>query len=421
MAGREGIDAPVLPDRWLSPLPSVSAQDLRVVKAEGNYVWDDEGARYLDLVTNGGVNVLGHAHPQVTAALATQLAELTSAHPDVASDAREELIEALSVIVPAPLTKVVLTNSGSEAVDFAVKIAFAATRRRRVIAMQRAHHGATFLASLLSDSHTRAALPEQGIHVTRVPFNDLDAIERELDNSVAAVIVEPLQWEAGVYVASDGYLRAVQQMCRKRGALLVVDEVQTAVRTWPPLLSARQGMAPDILCLGPSIANGFPLGAVVMVDAVAAKGARAASTSSVAGNPLACAAGIATIRAIVAPAMRARIVDSSSHLHTRLRALRMSEIKEVRGEGTMAAVELYSGAPAVVRMLRKSGVLVAPAPTRVIRLLPPLTIDKRQIDFAVEKLAAAIFASRGPRRSRKIGEADVELRGVPTRRPARSA
>lgn len=419
MAGREGSTARLLPERWLGMLPSQWPLDLRVVRADGAYIWDDEGHKYLDLVTNGGVNVLGHSHPQFHAALASQLQELTSAHADFDSDAREDFIEALSVVVPDPLSKLVLTNSGSEAVEIGLRLACTATRRRRIVTMSGAYHGTTFLASLLSDTQSRAWQPKDVFDIVRIPFDSLDALERTLDARVAAVIVEPVQWEAGVRVPHEGYLAAVHALCKKTGAMLVVDEVQTALRTWPPLLSARQGVVPDVLCLGPSIANGFPMGATVIGEAVASKTREGSPASTAAGNPFASVAGAATLRAVAEPAMRVRLAESGTHLQARLRALRISDIKAVRGVGTMAAVELHASAVTIVRTLRENGVLVAPAAGGVIRMLPPSTVDRRQIDFAVEKLAAAILDARQTRRRKSSPSAEVELRGVAARRSAR--
>jgi len=331
------------------------------------------------------------------------------------TDVRDDFIEALSVVIPAELSRMVLTNSGSEAVEVAIRLAREATHRTRVVAMTGAYHGTTQLAAMLSDQR-RSRRPGHGVQdVVRVPFDDPRTLEEALDSHVAAVIVEPVQWSAGVRVPDGAYLTEVQALCRRSGALLIIDEVQTALRSWPPLFSAAQRVVPDILCLGASIANGFPVGAAVLRETVASKSPRDLWESTTAGNPLACAAGAATLRVMAEPAMRVRVSESGRHLQARLRALRIGEIKEVRGEGTMAGVELHGDATRVVNVLRKLGVLVDQSPAGVIRLLPPSIIDNRQVDVAVEKLAAAIVESRRIRRGQGVSAGDVELRGVATR------
>jgi acetylornithine/LysW-gamma-L-lysine aminotransferase len=419
MAGRDSRGTTVLPERWLDTLPTASSLNVRIVRGEGAYVWDDDGERYLDLVTNGGATVLGHANPRVAAALSLQLPLGGGGHPDIDFDARDEMLEALSVLTPAALSKVVLTNSGSEAVEAALAVALAATRRPRVVVMARAFHGASLAASRLSDGGDRAASMSAGPQLTRVAFDDLPAVERALDERVAAVVVEPVQWEGGVRVPRDGYLASLQALCRDAGALLVVDEVMTALRTATPLLSTAHGTVPDLVCLGSSIGNGFPVGALVMTEGVADRvRRRTMPVSSTAGNPLACSAAAATLRTIAEPTTRIRIAESANHLQQRLRALRINEIKEVRGLGVMAGVELHGGAPAVAKAMRGSGVLVAVGAPGIIRMLPPLTIERRQIDLAVERLAAAIREVRQSRRRRRLGETDVELRGVAAPRVA---
>jgi LysW-gamma-L-lysine/LysW-L-ornithine aminotransferase len=415
MARLDGIGAALLPERWLGVMHGAPRLNIRLERGEGAYVWDDEGERYLDLVTGGGAVVLGYGHARFTAALSSQLKSLGGANPDVDFDVRDEFLEALSVMVPMPLSSVVLGNSGSEAVEAAVRIAFTATGRRRIVVMHGAGHGALYLTSLLSDSDRRSHVRADGIEITRVPFNDASAAAQALDRRTAALLVEPVQWSGGVRVAQPGYLNQLQALCRAAGALLIVDEVMTALRTWPPLLSTVAGIEPDLVCLGPSIGNGFPVGATVMTGAVAERAKRHTSLTTTAGNPLASAAAAATLRSVAEPTMRIRVAESGNHLQARLRALRMSEIKEVRGVGVMAGVELHSGAQAVVRELRGAGVLAAITGSRLITLLPPLIIERRQIDHVVERLAIAIREVRQTRRRRKGAEPDVELRGVAAR------
>jgi len=407
----------LLPERWLLPLQLHSDREMRLARGDGAYVWDDEGNKYLDLDTNGGVNVLGHAHPAMTSAVVDQLSRLGSAHEGFETDAREEFIEAISLIVPEPLTHVSFANSGSEAVETALKLARGVTGRPRFIAMTGAFHGTTFGAMAVSgDRRVHESLAPMLPEVRRVPYGDIEALEAAMNQRVAAVILEPVQWAAGVRVATPQYLADVAQQCRANGSLLIFDEVQSALRTWPALVSAGVGVVPDLLCLGPSIANGFPLGATAIREGVAQRTPNGLPGSTVAANPLACAAGTATLRTIADPSFRARVAAAGDYFMRRLSALRMSDIKEVRGRGLMAAVELSGNARPVIQNLRLRGVLVIPSVPRIIRLLPPLTLDRREIDLAVEALAAAVLDARQARR-RRATETDAEeitLPGYPT-------
>ncbi|HKR99907.1 MAG TPA: aminotransferase class III-fold pyridoxal phosphate-dependent enzyme, partial [Candidatus Dormibacteraeota bacterium] len=253
---------------------------------------------------------------------------------------------------------------------------------------------------------------------------DVAAMERSLDRHVAAVIIEPMQWGAVACEPGPSFLADVAALCRSAGCLLIVDEVQTALRTWPPLLSARRYVPADVVCLGPSIANGFPIGAAVVserVDVAATSGIRG---GTVAGNPLACAAGAATLRALSDPAMQTRINDSGHLLQSRLRALRISRIKRIVGEGTLASIELHGDEAGVLRAMRRGGLLARLSASGEIRLVPPSVIDRRLVSEIVEGFAAAILESRQHRRRRRSEEPEaVELRGVAAqpRRGARRA
>jgi len=419
MAGTEGSRAQLLPDRWLHVMPE-SFREPRIVGGDGARVWDDDGRSYLDLRTGGGMNVLGHAHPGFVAAIDRQVRALDSADPGFDIDAREEFVEALSVAMPNGLSAVVITSSGSEAVDAAVMLACSVTRRGRVVAMTGASHGTTMLAAALSDDGARAAATAVNVDVARAAYDDFLSLERVLDRSIAAVVVEPVQWGREVREPRSNYLAQLLERCRDAGALLVVDEVTTGLRAWPPLSSTRRGITPDVVCLGTSLANGFPIGAAVLSETVADTPSARVLSGSAAGHPVACVAGAATLRALADPAIRTQVNDNGPRLQSRLRALRMSEIRDVRGEGTIASLELHADTPAVVRALRELGVLVRQGASGDIRLMPPTVIERRDVDEVVEKIAAAILESRRSRRRRRAEEpADVELRGV-VKRPRKS-
>jgi LysW-gamma-L-lysine/LysW-L-ornithine aminotransferase len=412
----------VLPDRWLNEL-SRTSRDLRLARGQGAYVWDDEERRYLDLTSNGGTTLLGYSDPRVSEAIRLQLAAFTASPPGFDYDLREELLEALSFIIPVPLTHVSFTASGSEAVDQAITWVAAASERPRLIAMQRSDHGTGIGGRAASSGRQINAIAGRSMDVVRVPFGDLDALAASLDDQVAAVIVEPVQVEAGIRVPAPGYLAGVARLCRRVDALLVVDEVRTALRMGPTLACAGPDIEPDIVCLGSSLASGLPFG-VAAVGPVIARGARVSRREQEGScPPLVCAAANATIRTALGPTLRAMAEIASERLQSRLRALRLGEIREVRGCGALVAVETSLNAAMLLRHLQRREILALPGGQGCVRFLPPLILDRREADSVVETLAAIILASRPPRRRPSAvdrQDLEVTITGRPMRSPSRA-
>jgi acetylornithine/LysW-gamma-L-lysine aminotransferase len=413
----------VLPDRWLNEF-SHGSRDLRLIRGDGAYVWDDEERRYLDLTSAGGTTLLGHNHPRVTEAIANQVGAFGAVPPGFDYDLREELLEALSFIIPVPLTHVSFTESGSAAVDLALTCIATASDRPRVIAMQRSDHGAGIGGRAVSGEKRVGDVAGRSLEVVRVPFDDLDALSALMDSRVAAVLVEPVQVDAGIRVPAEGYLASVAELCRSVGALLVVDEVRTALRMGPSLASAAQGVGPDIVCLGSSLANGLPFGVMAVGPSVARKRMPRREHDE-ACPPLVCAAANATIRTALGPTLRALAELASERLQGRLRALRLGEIREVRGCGAMVAIETSLNAPMLLRRLEQRGLLALPGGTGTVRILPPLILERREADGVVEAIAAIILGSRPPRRrsvsAPATDEVEIVLPGRSTRRRPRVA
>lgn len=414
----------VLPDRWLNEF-SRGSRDLRLVRGDGAYVWDDEERQYLDLTSGGGTTLLGQNHPRVTEAIANQLAAFGGVPAGFDYDLREELLEALSFIIPVPLTHVSFTESGSAAVDLALTWIASASDRPRVIAMQRSDHGSGIGGRGVSGGRRIGDVAGRSLEVVRVPYDDLEALSAQLDTRVAAVLVEPVQVDAGIRVPADGYLASVAELCRSVGALLVVDEVRTALRMGPALASAAQGVGPDIVCLGSSLANGLPFGVTAVGPSVSRRARLRRRDHDEACPPLVCAAANATIRTALGPTLRALAELSAERLQGRLRALRLGEIREVRGCGAMVAIETSLNAPMLLRRLEQRRLLALAGGTGTVRFLPPLILDRREADGIVEAIAAIILASR-PARRRSVstptsGEVEVVLSGRPVRRRNRVA
>src|ERR1700694_396659 len=320
----------------LSPIPLHASRGLTFVRGEGSYLWDDKDRRYLDLMTNYGVNLLGHAHALVTDAIKLQASQLTNAHQSFDTPARQDFLGALGALLPPPLTRISFGNSGAEAVEAALKFARVATGRIGIVATHRAYHGRTFGAlSATSDAKYRDPFAPMLEGVRHIPFDDLEALDKVLDDSVAAVIVEPIQGEGGIRVPADGYLTAIRERCTARGILLICDEIQTGFRTGSPFAFTRDDIVPDILCLSKSIANGLPLGVTITTDAVSDRVPKGSHGSTFAGNPLVCAAGAATLRVLADGTLHARAAQAGERFQKRVRELGLPQIREVRGRGMM--------------------------------------------------------------------------------------
>jgi len=257
--------------------------------------------------------------------------------------------------------------------------------------MHRAYHGRTFGAlAATSEAKYRDPFTPMLPGFRHIPFDDLDALDAAMDDPVAAVIVEPIQGEAGVRVPAGGYLGGVRKRCTARGALLILDEIQTAFRTGAPFAFSATGADPDILCLSKGIANGLPMGVTVTTEVVGERIPKGSHGSTFAGNPLVCAAGAATLRVLADPELHLRVQQLGATFLGRLRALQRPEIRDVRGRGLMVALELKRPATALIKALQDRGVLTLPAGATGIRFLPSVLIEERQLEEAADVLAAAI-------------------------------
>src|ERR1700694_1923132 len=374
----------------LSPIPLHASRGVTLVRGEGSYLWDDKDRRYLDLMTNYGVNLLGHAHALVTDAIKLQASPLTNAPQSFDTPARQDFLDALGALLPPPLSRISFGNSGAEAVEAALKYARVATGRIGVVATHRAYHGRTFGAlSATADAKYRDPFAPMLEGVRHVPFDDLDALDEVLDDSVAAVIVEPIQGEGGIRVPADGYLRGIRERCDARGILLICDEIQTGFRTGSPFAFTREDIVPDILCLSKSIANGLPLGVTITTEAVNERIPKGSHGSTFAGNPLVCAAGALTLRVLADQTLHARAAQAGVRFQERVRDLRLPQIREVRGRGLMQAVVLREPVRPVIKARPERELLFQPAGGRLIWLLLSILIQDAELDEAIRVLGAA--------------------------------
>ena len=367
-------------------IPFYAKRGISLVRGGGAYLYDETGKRYLDAMSNYGVAVLGHADPGFADAMGEQLQTLTTGHQSFGNDVRAEFLEALARIAPEGLTRSFLSNSGSEAIEAALKIARLATGRPNFVAAKRAYHGRTLGAlSATADAKYRTPFAPLPVPVTHVPFGDLDALRAEVDDDTAAVILEPIQGEAGIYPAGDDYLHAVRELCDHHGALLIADEIQSGFRTGAPFVTAKAGVRMDLLCTAKALANGFPIGLTMTTEAHGTDLPGGSHGSTFGGNPLACRAALFTLDALESRDLYSRADRLGARIISELESRQLAKVRAVRGRGLMIGIDLKERVTPSLRGLQEHGVLALPAGNLTLRLLPPMIWEDQQVD---ELLAA---------------------------------
>ncbi|MDQ2951170.1 MAG: aminotransferase class III-fold pyridoxal phosphate-dependent enzyme [Chloroflexota bacterium] len=364
-----------------------------IVRGDGAVLWDWEGIEYIDCVGGQGMASLGHGNLAVADAIAEQARTLASCTELFYNDRRAELYDLLAEILPPELDRYFLCNSGAEAVEGALKFARMATKRPRIVATMRGFHGKTMgaLAATWGPEY-REALGGDGLFPgsAHIPFNKTEALDAAITTQTAAFIVELVQGEGGVRPATQEFIVEAARLCRERGAMLVIDEVQTGFcRTGTMFALEQYGVVPDLLCLAKAIAGGIPMGAIAFSRRVGDLPKRSHSTTF-GGNPLACAAAVAAIgemrRLDLARAARER----GAQLMAGLRSIASDKVREVRGLGLIVGVELKENSGPSIKALQDEGVLTLGAGPTVVRYLPPLVITQGQIDRVVAATAKVL-------------------------------
>ena len=383
-------------------MPTYPPTPRTFVRGEGSWLWDDDGGRYLDLLSGLAVTGLGHSHPAVAAALHEQATTLlhvsnlygTTVGPEVATTL-DRLLGSGQPDWPATGTRgqVFFCNSGAEANECALKLArrFGGRGRHVVVSAYGSFHGRT-LATLHATGQPAKheafqPLPEGFRHVT---WDDLDELERALDPSVAAVLLEPVQGEGGVNPASPAYFQGVRRLCDERGILLMVDEVQTGLGrcgTW--FAHQRLGVVPDVVTMAKALGNGVPIGACWARTEVAAAFEPGDHATTFGGQPLATAAARAVLRVMEEEDVPARAERAGARLREGLSGV--EGVADVRGLGLLLAVELdgHDAKEVAARLLDLGAVVNAVTPT-ALRLAPSLLISDDEIDLAVDLIAKAL-------------------------------
>jgi acetylornithine/LysW-gamma-L-lysine aminotransferase len=365
---------------------------LAIVRGEGAHLWDSDENDYIDCVGGQGAGNLGHANPAVAAAIAAQAGTLISCPEMFYNDKRAALLQKLISIAPKGLNRAYLCNSGAEAVEACLKFARIATGRKEVVATMRGFHGRT-IGALSATWEKKYREPYEPLWpgFRHVAYNDLAALGAAITDQTAAVILEVVQGEGGVRPGAPEFLLGAQTLCRERGALLIVDEVQTGFgRTGKMFACEHYGLEPDLMALAKSIAGGLPMGAALIGERVGQLPPQVHG-STFGGNPLACAASLAAIEYLEVNRLPERAEEIGDWWIGELRRIESPLIREARGLGLMVGIELKQKVTPYLQALMAKGVLALPAGLTVMRFLPPLVVEKEDLEKVVEAVKEVLL------------------------------
>lgn len=370
-------------DRYI--FQTYTRQPLAIKKARGAVVVDVNGKEYIDCVAGIAVNNVGHCHPAVVDAIKRQAEQLIHVSNLYYTEQQAVLAEELTHLTG--MDRMFFCNSGTEAVEGALKLARKASGKKKFIAAEHAFHGRTRGALSVTHKEKYRKPFEPLAPADFVPYNDADAIRAAIDDDTAGVILEPIQGEGGVIIPSDEYLKEVREVCDETGTLLILDEVQTGFgRTGKWFAREHSGIKADIMTLAKAMGGGFPMGAMLAAEDVAASFGRGDHASTFGGNALSCAAAIANIEVVKKEGLVKRSLEMGKYLTRRLNGLHKDYVKEIRGRGLMVGMELTIKCDDIVNRARERGVLLNCTSDSVLRFVPPLTITKEQLDKAVAVL-----------------------------------
>jgi len=385
MTTQEWID---LSDRYI--MSTYKRHPLVLTRGVGVHVWDSDGRCYLDLVGGIAVCALGHAHPKVVAAIKEQVENLS--HVSNLYHIAPQILLAQLLVENSPFDKAFFCNSGAEANEAAIKLArkYGSEQmggRYELITMQDSFHGRT-LATVTATAQERfhvgfEPLPEGFRYV---PYNDLPALEAAVTEKTCGVLVEPIQGESGVVIPDPGYLPGIRRICDKKGLLMIADEVQTGIgRTGMLFACEHDDVIPDMITLAKALGNGFPIGALLAKEKIAAAFVPGSHGSTFGGNPLACAAALATLETILNEGILENCRKVGEYFLSRLGELKEKHprIREVRGQGLMLAVELTVPGAEFVQKCMEKGLLTNCTNGNVLRFVPPLILTRQDVEKAI--------------------------------------
>ncbi|MFB3096407.1 MAG: aspartate aminotransferase family protein [Nitrosopumilaceae archaeon] len=356
----------------------------------GSHVWDVNGKEYIDCMGGYGVALVGHCNNRVVNAVEAQLKKIITVHSSHYNKTREEFLQNLINVAPKGLTQVHLNNSGTEAIEAAIKFARKFTGKKGMIAMTGSYHGKSLgaLSITFSQKYRKSFAPlvEKASFST---FGDIDALRSSVDSDTGFIIIEPIQGESGIHVPPDGFLQDVRKLCDEKGILLIFDEIQTGLgRTGEMWACQHWDTVPDIMCLAKGIAGGLPMGATLVKPEILACVSKGEHSSTFGGNPLSCSAGIATLQALTQDGLIENAAKMGKILRDGLDKLKEkhSIIRQVRGKGLMIGVEMKFDVKQILFDGISSGLLLLYSGRNILRFLPPLVISEEDISKTLESL-----------------------------------
>ncbi len=368
--------------------------DVVFTHGEGCTIYDADGNAYIDCLAGIAVASVGHANARLSKALAEQANRLIICSQAHGNDKRVEFYDKLFSFIPEwmGLSRVFMANSGSEVNEAALKWARAATGRPRFVSAKRGFSGRTMgVLSITWEKKYREPFEPLAYQNDFISYNSIEQLDEYVTDETAAVFLEPVQGEGGMHTASQAFLEAARQISRERGALLIMDEVQSGVgRTGRFLATEHYGIQPDMVTLAKGLGGGVPIGALLMSDEVAQKMPKGGHGTTFGGNALASAAAVAVLDEIKERQLLANAASLGEYFMEGLRALDSDKIREVRGLGLMLGLEFKEKVAPYIDALMSKGVLTINAGATVIRFVPPLMISKAEIDEVLARLAEVI-------------------------------
>jgi acetylornithine/LysW-gamma-L-lysine aminotransferase len=361
-------------------------RDLVAVRGQGALLYDEAGQEYIDCVAGIGVASLGHAHPKIVAAIQKQAETLITCPHILYNDVRSKMLEKLVEITPQNLTRAYLCNSGAEAVEAALKFARLHTKRPNFVTAMRGFHGRTMGAvSATFTKKYREPFEPLVPGFSYVPFNRIEKLDAAIDDNTAAVMLEIVQGEGGVNIIQAEYIAAARELCTERGALLIIDEIQTGFcRTGKFFACEHFDLQPDMMTLAKAMGGGIPIGATMLNAQITVDPGLHGTTFG--GNPLACAAALSAMETFQDEKLAQRAEELGAYFESRFAEKQLSQVRTVRRLGLMIGIEIKHRAQDALALLLERKIVALPAGPNVIRLLPPLVIEKSQLDRVVEVL-----------------------------------
>jgi LysW-gamma-L-lysine/LysW-L-ornithine aminotransferase len=377
-----------------------------IEKGVGAHVWDINGKEYIDCMGGYGVAIVGHQNKRVVKAIKDQVDKIITVHSSLYNKTREEFLKTLIGLAPKGLTQVHLNNSGAEAIEAAIKFARKFTGKKGMVAMKGSYHGKSLGAlSITFNPKYKKAFEPLVEKVSFASFGDIESLRSTIDEDTAFVILEPIQGESGINVAPDGFLQEVRKVCDEKGILLIFDEIQAGLgRTGRLWACDNWNTAPDILCLAKGIAGGVPMGATLVRPDILASMSKGEHSSTFGGNPLSCAAGIATLQALTQDGLIENSENMGKIFREGLEKLKEKHtiIREIRGKGLMIGIELKFEVKDILMNLMDKGVLMLYSGRNILRVLPPLVITKEDIAKVLETLDVVLTIEEKKKQCIKI-------------------